>query len=57
MQVLKSENLQSGDVMSCIHNGDKTLIKIKYNGNPKTLQACPDCENIINSSKICEVIV
>lgn len=54
-QSLKTETVTK-EIISCIHSGEKILIKIKYNGNPKTLQACPDCINVIKSSKICEVI-
>jgi len=55
MQVLKSVNLQSG-VIFCIHEGEKTIMNIKYDGKPKIINACGDCVNVVKSSSICEVI-
>ena len=43
-------------MIPCVHEGEKTQMKIKYFGNPKELNACGDCVDVIESSSICEVI-
>ena len=43
-------------IIPCIHQGEKTLMKIKYLGKPKELSACGDCVAVIESSSICKVI-
>ncbi len=44
-------------MISCIHNGEKTKMKIKFLGKPKNVNACGDCVDVIKSSSICEVVV
>lgn len=57
MQTLESlPKIVPKNAIPCIHAGEKILLKIKYNGNPKTVNVCTDCVNVIKSSKICEVI-
>ena len=43
-------------MIPCIHDGEKTEITIKYDGQQQNLEACPDCIGIIESSNICEVM-
>lgn len=43
-------------IISCIHSGEKTPLKIKYHGEEKKVSACPACVSIINESSVCEVI-
>lgn len=43
-------------MIPCIHDGEKTKISIKYQGEEKNLEACPDCVKVIKSSNICEVL-
>lgn len=43
-------------MIPCIHQGEKTKMKIKFQGKSKDVNACGDCVNVIKSSSICEVI-
>ncbi len=45
-------------MISCIHQGEKQSMKIKYLGKPaKDIYACSDCVAVITSSDLCEVIL
>jgi len=43
-------------MIECVHEGKKKFFRIKYNGKKKEVEACPECEDIIKSSSLCEVL-
>lgn len=43
-------------MIECIHEGKKKFFTIKYIGKKQEVKACPECEDIIKTSGICEVL-
>lgn len=43
-------------MIPCIHQGEKTQMKIKFLGKLQDVNACDDCVSVIKSSIICEVL-
>ncbi len=43
-------------MIECIHEGKKKFLRINYTGKKQELKACDECENIIKSSSLCEVL-
>ena len=43
-------------MITCIHEGDKNPILIKFLGRRNKLNACSECVEVINTSKVCEVL-
>lgn len=43
-------------MIECIHEGKKKFFTIMYDGKKKDVEACHECEDIIKSTSLCEVI-
>lgn len=44
-------------MIPCIHEGEKRIMKILFLGKQKDIEACNECEILINASSLCEVVV
>jgi len=43
-------------IIPCVHEGKKKFLRIKFKGKKMEVEACPECEDIIKSSSLCEVL-
>ncbi len=43
-------------IIPCVHEGKKKVLRIKFMGKKMEVEACPECQDIIKSSSLCEVL-
>ena len=43
-------------IIPCVHTGKKTKLSITYLGKKREVFACAECEKVIRSASICEVL-
>jgi len=43
-------------IIPCIHNDTKIILQVEYDGIEKTLSACSNCIDMIESSSICKIV-
>ena len=43
-------------IILCVHEGKKKLLRIKFKGKEKEVEACPECQDVIKSSSLGEVL-